>query len=306
MRKFVAALITGTLLTACASTEQNSAEQGTVVTLYKAQMISGAKPAENTEKVHSTNHNDEFVIQISQPSLTAYLPDAANRTDKAVIICPGGGYFGLSMLKEGQQVAQRFAQNGISAFVLKHRMPSDTWMEDKSVGPLQDVQQAIAQVKAQAADWGINPQKVGIMGFSAGGHLAASAATHYDNPVNHGYSAHQVKPNFQILVYPVISMQPLITHKGSRTNLLGENPTGEQIDRFSNELNVSETAPPAFIVHSTDDVVVPVANALVYYRALVDNQVPALLTILPDGNHGYGMRHPIDWVEQLLNWVETQ
>jgi acetyl esterase/lipase len=222
------------------------------------------------------------------------------------VICPGGGYFGISSIKEGRDVAQRFAENGVAAFVLKYRLPDDKIMADKTTAPLQDVQQAIYQVRQHSAQWQIKPDQVGVMGFSAGGHLASTAATHFSAPVRANLTPAQVRPDFQILLYPVITMREDITHQSSRDFLLGKAAAEELVATYSNELRVKSDTPQAFLVHSNDDEVVPVANALNYYEALIAHQVPVQLLLLPDGGHGYGMRYTYDWFVSLLEWMDSR
>lgn len=186
-----------------------------------------------------------------------------------------------------------------------YRMPNDANQPDKTIAPLQDVQQAMYLARTNAAAWGIDDGKIGIMGFSAGGHLAASLATHYADvkiPMKQRVS---LRPDFQVLVYPVISMTD-IGHRGSRDNLLGKNPTETQIRYYSNEQNVNSASPPAFIVHAKDDKTVPVQNALIYYKALRDQKVEAKLLLFDKGGHGFGMMNPeekVEWREEMKIWL---
>ena len=267
--------------------------------------IAGSIYSAKVETNVSKSDTDEFIIDITTPELTAYFPKEKNVQNSAVIICPGGAYYGLSMIKEGEDIARRFNQLGITAFVLKYRMPSTETMTDKSTGPLQDVQQAFAFVRQHSNQWQLAEDKIGVMGFSAGGHLASSAAVHFNQPVLAENTPEMIKPNFQILVYPVISMADSITHKGSRTNLLGENYSAAQLTYYSNETQVSTDSPKAFIVHANDDKAVPVENSLHYYQALNQQHVATQLLLLPSGGHGFGMRHPFDWFNSLTMWLEN-
>ena len=227
----------------------------------------------------------------------------------SIIICPGGGYSRLAIDHEGVEVAKALNLKGITAFVLKYRLPNDTIMSDKTIGPLQDAQQAIRTVRKQAAAWGLNPNKIGIMGFSAGGHLAATAATHFNfvaDPTNKDTTS--VRPDFVILIYPVISFNDSILHPGSRNNLIGKNPPAEFVKQFSNELQVTKNSPPAFLVHTADDATVPVANSIRYYQACIDHKVPAEMHLYPKGGHGFGMHNKTTadkWFDRLLNWINT-
>ena len=226
---------------------------------------------------------------ITSPTLTVYV--AKNSNGKAIVACPGGGYVHLAMDHEGHDMAAWFNAQGITYAVLKYRMPN----EHHEV-PLSDALQAIRLVREHAEEWNI--EKVGIMGSSAGGHLASTAATHYTD---------DSRPDFQILFYPVISMDLSICHKGSRERLIGKTPTDELVQLYSNELKVSAQTPPAFIMHSSDDRVVPVENSLRYYQALVKNKVPASLHCYPTGGHGWGyndnFKYKRQWTGELEKWL---
>lgn len=219
---------------------------------------------------------------------------AARPNGLAVIMCPGGGYAHLAMNHEGHDMAAWFNTQGITYAVLKYRMP-----DGNHEIPLSDAEQAIRLVREHAAEWNVNPRRVGIMGASAGGHLAASLATLH--------SSEQTRPDFQILFYPVISMQPGITHGGSRKNLLGENPPQELVQRYSLEKQVSARTPQAFIMLSSDDKAVVPANGVGYYLALLDHNVPASLHTYPTGGHGWGFRDSFpykrQWTGELEKWL---
>nr|WP_320022921.1 alpha/beta hydrolase [uncultured Draconibacterium sp.] len=246
---------------------------------------------------------------IVKPDLYFYPAPAEKATGTAVVICPGGGYSGLAIRHEGLQVAQWFNSVGITAFVLTYRQPDDAIMENKSIGPLQDGQRAIRLVRRHAKEWGINPEKIGIMGFSAGGHVASTISTHYNEKVYDPVDSTNARPNFSLLIYPVISMDSTITHSGSRVNLLGNSPTPEQVMHFSNELQVNEQTPPAFVVHSLDDDVVPVQNSIKYALAMKKHHVPCELHIYESGGHGYGMAPGGStqsmWPEVCLKWLDA-
>jgi acetyl esterase/lipase len=294
------------ITTGCVSQghQQGSSTKGKieVLPLYTG-AIPGAIKTENLEYTRDSKHPDSFIMDITHPTITAYFPDPAIANGTAVIILPGGGYSGVSIVKEGYQVAERLNQLGVTAFVLKYRMPMSQSMVDKSTGPLQDAQQAIHLVRSNNKQWHLNPNKIGIMGFSAGGHLAASAAVHFTHSVTSELAQHNLRPDFQILLYPVISFATDITHKGSRDKLIGPELTPQQVEYFSNELQVSNNAPPAFIVHAGDDNAVPVENSLVYYQALQQHQVSAQLLIIPSGGHGFGTRNQYDWFADLKGWM---
>lgn len=256
--------------------------------------------------VEKTSSNGTSVSAVSIPTLTPFLPapDKANGT--AVIICPGGGYHNLVIDREGYKMAKRLVKLGIAAFVLKYRLPSDSIMQDKSTGPLQDAQQAIWLVRTHAQKWHIDTAKVGVMGFSAGGHLASTIGTHYQK----SYISHQenvnLRPDFLVLVYPVISFRPDIAHLGSRTNLIGKSPSETAIHAFSSDEQVTPQTPPAFLVQAEDDSVVVVSNSIRFYQALIKNKVPGALHLYTKGGHGFGKVPPRDvWMKDLVYWMQT-
>lgn len=238
------------------------------------------------------------------PTLEVYLPEKEKASGTAIILCPGGGYSVIVYQGEGITNARELAKNGITAFVLKYRLPNDSAQADKSIAPLQDAQQAIRLVRERAGEWGIDVTKVGIMGFSAGGHLAATAATHYNKSYIENDENTSLRPDFQILVYPVISMQDSLTHADSRRKLLGSHPAKEQVDFYSNELQVDKNTPPAYLTHSADDVTVDVDNSIVYFEKLRHNKVPVEMHIYPKGGHGFIFRQK-GWMEPLLQWMKV-
>lgn len=249
--------------------------------------------------------NPGLVYRVLNPSLEMYMPEKEKATGAAVIICPGGSYKVLSYQGEGIKTAKEFMKNGIAAFVLKYRLPDDSTMIDKKIGPLQDAQQAIKLVRENAQKWGIDTNRVGVLGFSAGGHLASTVATHFNKPVIDNSNKTNLRPDFLILIYPVISMQDSLTHRDSRTNLLGKNPTKATIDLFSNELQVERTTPPTYLTHAGDDRLVDVDNSIVFYEKLRHNNVAAELHLYPKGGHGFVLGLPADeWMGPLLKWMQ--
>lgn len=232
------------------------------------------------------------VANVVNPSITVYKANQPN--GMAIIMCPGGGYARLAMNHEGHDMASWLNAQGITYVVLKYRMPNSHYEV-----PLSDAEQAIRLVRQHAAEWGVRPDRIGIMGASAGGHLAASLATLY--------SSDETRPDFQILFYPVISMQPGITHGGSRQNLLGENPSQELENKYTLEKQVNERTPQAFIMLSADDGSVPPANGIHYFEALLQHQVPATLHVYPTGGHGWGFRDAFtykrQWTGELEKWL---
>ncbi|MBC7914135.1 MAG: alpha/beta hydrolase, partial [Pyrinomonadaceae bacterium] len=259
------------------------------------------------EKTEDFGNGVLFISDTSIPTLTAYLPDAGKANGTAVVICPGGGYGGVAILHEGNQVAEAFRKMGVAAFVLKNRTPSERTMQDKSIGPLQDVQRALQMVRQKAKEWNVNIDKVGVLGFSAGGHLAATAASHFGNSFIENKPGINLRPDFSILVYPVISFTDSLTHIGSRENLIGKNPSKEQIVFFSNELQVSKKSPAAFLVHAGDDDAVQVENVISFYRALHQHGIEAQLLIYPKGGHGFGLNNPSTtdkWMDACERWMQ--
>jgi acetyl esterase/lipase len=257
-------------------------------------------------------YNDQGTLtgvnKVSVPSLTVFLADPKAANGTSVVICPGGGYTHLAIDKEGYKIAKWFNSMGVSAFVLKYRMPSDQTMEKKSIGPLQDAQEAVRTVRRNAGKWNLKVDRIGIMGFSAGGHLASTLSTHYQETV---YKSDTVsaRPDFSILIYPVISMEEGITHNGSKTALLGESPKKEMIDAYSNEKRVGPKTPATFLVHATDDGAVPVENTLNYYNALKRYKVPVEMHIYEDGGHGFGLGVSgtnTNWPQACKEWLDAR
>lgn len=262
---------------------------------------------EYTEKI--VTNKDGIAVDVRKvtvPTLTAYFADQEKSNGTSVIICPGGAYGMLAIDKEGYKVAEWLNSLGINAFVLKYRLPSDLIMKNKTVAPLQDAQEAVRLVRRNSAKWKLNPEKIGFMGFSAGGHLAATLATHYDDKVYTPSDTTSAKPNFSILIYPVISMQEGITHQGSKDNLLGKNAQNEIADKYSNEKQVTASTPKTFLVHATDDKAVPVENSINYYLALKKEKVPAEIHLYENGGHGFGLGVKgtnAYWPETCRKWL---
>lgn len=278
-------------------------------TIMQAQETIRLYPGAVPNSKVSGNEQDDTVDSIGlirkviTPTLQVFLPDKEKSSGTAIIICPGGGYSVLVYQGEGITTAKKLAAHGIAAFVLKYRLPDDAIMLNKSIGPLQDAQQAVKIVRENATRYGIDVHKVGIMGFSAGGHLASTEATHYNKSYIENDNGTNLRPDFQILVYPVISMQDSLTHKDSRRKLLGDNPSQEKINKFSNEMHVDENTPPAYITHAGDDNLVDVDNSIFYFEKLRHHHVPAELHIYQKGGHGFVFRHK-GWMIPLFQWME--
>jgi len=250
------------------------------------------------------------VRNVQKPDIAVFLPSKKNSTGKAVVICPGGGYGILAYDWEGSDIAHWLNSNGIAAFVLKYRLPGSKSNIEPHKSPLMDAQRAMRLVRTHAEKWNIDPSQIGIMGFSAGGHLASTLSTHFDagNPDSEDPVEQQsCRPDFSVLVYPVISFTDDFQHSGSRINLLGEEAEESLVKHFSNELQVTEDTPPAILIHSNDDKGVPVENSLVYYKALRAKGVNSELHIYPYGGHGYslaiGMGHLSTWPDRVIEWI---
>lgn len=271
------------------------------IPLYPGE-IPNSKPVPDQEEV---TEDGEVVRKVSRPTLTVFLPSKKKSNGTAVIICPGGGYHALMAKREGSDLAKVFNDLGVAAFVLKYRLPNDEFQDQKYIAPLQDAQQAIKTVREGSEDWGIDPQQIGVMGFSAGGHLAATAGTQFDSPAIDNPNETSLRPDFMILIYPVISFKDSIGHLGSRNFLLGDAPSRDQIIRFSHEYQVRSNTPPTFITHGADDTVVPVANSIELYRSLLRNQIPTELHIYAKGEHGY-LQTPVfeEWFGRVRNWMQ--
>ena len=234
-------------------------------------------------------------FDIEQPSLRVFLPAPELATGRAVVACPGGGYSGLAVNHEGYDWAPYFNKQGIALIVLKYRMPKG----DRTL-PISDAEAAMKMVRDSADVWNLNPNDIGIMGSSAGGHLASTIATH---------APEALRPNFQILFYPVITMDKSFTHMGSHDNLLGKDASADLEKEFSNEKQVTKETPRAFIVYSDDDKVVPLANGVNYYLALNKKGVPSVLHIYPTGGHGWGIREDFlyksEMQNELTSWLRS-
>lgn len=247
------------------------------------------------------------IFQVTVPTLSVFLADQEKVNGTAVVICPGGGYSYVTFQKEGIKVAKWLNSLGISAFILKYRLPSDSIMENKTIGPLQDVQEALRTVRRNANKWNINLDKIGVIGFSAGGHLASTLSTHYRDNI-YVHDSISAKPDFSILIYPVISMDSTIAHQGSKKNLLGIKPSQSMVEFYSNELQVDSLTPTTFLVHATNDKSVPVENSIRYYMALKNHSVPVEMHIYETGGHGFGLGvkdTSLNWTEHCEQWLKS-
>jgi len=246
------------------------------------------------------------------PEIAVYLPTKKYSTGQCVVICPGGGYWQLSYDLEGSDIARYLNSIGIAAVILKYRLPSNAYCIEPHKAPLMDAQRAMRLVRFNAQKWNVDKNKIGIMGFSAGGHLASTLGTHFD--YGNSSSADSVemqscRPDFMILLYPVISFTDTVRHSGSRKNLLGENPDKDLIVFYSNELQVKDDTPPTFFVHADNDESVPVENTLLMYKALRNKKINAELHILSEGGHGFGLavsnEHVASWTNSMKLWLNS-
>jgi acetyl esterase/lipase len=244
-----------------------------------------------------------------KPTLTIYLPAKEKATGAAVVIFPGGGYGHLAMDHEGHQIARWLNSFGVAGFILKYRH-RNSGAGYGHPAPLQDAQRAIRMVRNRAKQWNIDPGRIGIIGFSAGGHLASSAGTHFQNRFSDAKDAidqNSCRPDFMILVYPVVSFTEQYTHIGSRNNLLGKNPDRNLVENLSNEKQVTTETPPTFLVHANDDKPVPPENSIYFYLALRKAKVPAEMHIYERGGHGFGpgTKHgPVSsWMARCADWM---
>ena len=276
--------------------------QNEVIELWKKGVPNSIK-ATDYEEFH--DEKMDRVGKVSNPTLTVFVPKNPNGT--SVVICPGGGYQFLAINKEGYKTAEWFNSLGITAFVLKYRLPSDVIMENKSVGPLQDAQESVRFIRRNASKWNLNPAKIGILGYSAGGHLAASLSTKYNEVVYQNSDSISAKPNFSLLIYPVISMTNDITHKGSRNNLLGKLASDEFIEQFSTEKLINAETPTTFLVHAIDDKSVPVENSINYFLGLKKHNVISEMHLYQKGSHGFGLGKDGTssfWTSHCEKWLQ--
>jgi acetyl esterase/lipase len=277
-----------------------------VIPLY-TDSVPGSKPNTLQERSETDQNGLIRIYDVTQPTLTVFQPEKEKANGTAVIICPGGSYKFVSFTLEGTDIAKRFVEMGVTAFVLKYRLPNDEIMVKKEFGPIMDAQRAILLVRERAREWGIDKDRVGIMGFSAGGHLASTAGTHFNKQYLPGKKKGNVRPDFMVLVYPVISFADSIANMGSRNNLIGANPPAEKIKEYSNELHVNKKTPPTYLVHAEDDNGVKVQNMLLFATALQQSKVPFDFYLYEKGGHGFGINNKtseIKWMDLVEDWMK--
>ena len=270
--------------------------------------VPNALPCNKEEAVSKNATGKTVIANVTSPSFTVFKPAKQDVNKTAIIVCPGGGYARLAIGHEGTEVAEAFNQLGVTVFVLKYRLPFDSCMTNKEVVPVQDLQQTIKLVRDRAESFDINPNMLGVLGFSAGGHLASTGITKFSESYIENTSNTSLRPDFAILGYPVISMDSAICHKGSRDNLLGKKAAAAKIKLFSSELQVTPQTPPTFLVHASDDKSVPVENSVRFYQALIKNKVNAEIHIYQNGGHGFGLNNTTTsdaWFERAITWMRV-
>ncbi len=284
--------------------------QDTIMPLWPKDKIPNR--IESDEKEEHVSEDILRVSKVQEPTIEVYLPAKKNATGEAMLIFPGGGYGILAYDWEGTDIAKFLNGKGIAGIVVKYRLPSDKSQTEKWNVPLIDAQRALRLVRSKAKDFNIASDKIGIIGFSAGGHLASTLGTHFNekvyDPVDDA-DAQSARPDFMALIYPVITFTQNTKHSGSQKNLLGENPKQEMLKHFSNELQVTSETPPTLLVHATDDTGVPVENSLMFFQALKDKNVSATMHVYPKGGHGFSLArkdpHLRGWTERLFEWTES-
>ena len=278
--------------------------------LWPAGKVPNFQKTDDKEKKDSGETVGYSLVQT--PEMSVYLVDKRTANGQAVIICPGGGYQHLSWSWEGVNIAKWLNSKGVTAIVLKYRLPNSKSNIVPNLSPLMDAQRAIRTVRFNAAKWNIKKDQIGIMGFSAGGHLASTAGTQFD--AGNAMSIDSIeqmscRPDFMILMYPVISMSKSIMHAGSKNNLIGKDADSSLAKKYSAELNVTSATPTTFIVHATDDKTVPVENSLLMFQALKDKNIPVEMHIYPKGGHGFGLAlgkgYLESWTDRCLDWLRS-
>jgi acetyl esterase/lipase len=286
----------------------NAFNQTVTLKLWPDEIPGSKTDPSYVEKITTTDGRITRCEKVVNPDLTVFLPAPEKANGAAVLICPGGGYGVLAFDHEGNAIAEWLNDNGIAGIILKYRLPSDQIMLDKSIGPLQDAQEAMRVIRRNSAEWKINPAKIGVIGFSAGGHLASTLSTHYAEKVYEVKDNTSARPDFSLLIYPVVSFDAEITHMGSRNNLIGMNPDEAKVKHFSNELQITPDTPPAFLVHSADDPAVPVMNSIGYFKGLQKNKIPVEMHIFQKGGHGYGLAPnggtQSSWPDLCIKWMK--
>ncbi|WP_343670103.1 alpha/beta hydrolase [Chitinophaga sp.] len=280
-----------------------SAKGQFLIPLYKDSILN-YKATNEKETIIGDPNCPDFYIKTIFPSLEIYFPDSSCNKKCGVLIIPGGAYKFLAYKDEGRKVGIWLSQHGITAFILKYRLPNDSLMLNKTIAPFQDAESAIKIIRLNNLKWHININSIGVMGFSAGGHLASYLATQFSNPSIPNLERINLRPDFCILIYPVISMKDSLTHLGTRNNLLGKNPSLENIEKYSNENYVTNNTPPTYLTHAKDDKLVTINNSLIFYQALLKNNVAAEMHLFPKGNHSFVLKlNEDEWLIPIMKWL---
>lgn len=275
--------------------------QGKVISLYSGKIPNSKQTPVSYQEIKDTTRG--YFTNISVPTLTVFTPPEGIENGTAVIIFPSGGY--RVVVDEGEDFAKAFIRKGITVFVLKYRLPSDEIMQDKSIGALQDAQMAIKHIRMNAKGYNIDPNKIGFVGLSAGGHLATTEATHLDKVVIDNKEKVNLRPDFMILLYPVISFTQAKVN-ATITKLLGTNPSEDSLIFFSNEKHVTGDTPPTFLLHAADDERVSVQHSLSFFEALQNAKVKSELHVLQSGGHAFALEHPTrgdKWFDWCIDWL---
>lgn len=285
----------------CLFFQSRSFGQGKAIPLYPGKVPNSKQTPVSYQEIKDTTRG--YFTNISIPTLTVFTPKKGTENGTSVIIFPSGGY--RVVVDEGEDFAKAFVHKGITAFVLKYRLPSDEIMQDKTIGALQDAQMAIKHIRMNAKDYNIDPNKIGFVGISAGGHLATTEATHLHKVVIENTERTNLCPDFMILLYPVISFtKAKVT--ATITKLLGTNPSEDSLIFFSNEKHVTANTPPTFLLHAADDERVSVQHSLLFYEALQNAKVKSELHVLQSGGHAFALEHPTrgnKWFSLCIDWL---
>ncbi len=279
--------------------------QDAIVPLWPNAVPNQSMDTDEREQVEYRDSGIIWVTNVQKPTLEVYLPAKGNANGKAVIIFPGGGYSGLAYDWEGRDIAKALNGNGVAGIVVKYRLPeSKSIVADQQIVPLQDAQRAIRIVRGKAKEWNLVENKIGVMGFSAGGHLASTLGTHFEDkvyPEQDSIDRISARPDFMALIYPVITLMEPAVNMGSRESLVGKEPTMEQLNYLSNEKQIKDNTPPTFLLHAADDTPVPVENSLMFFQALKVHDISTTMHIYPSGGHGFSLGHKN---ERLKNWLD--
>lgn len=285
--------------------------QDTIMPLWPKDKIPNRIESDEKE-IHTQGEDLLRISKVQEPTIEVYLPARKNANGQAMLIFPGGGYQILAYDWEGTDIAKFLNGKGIAGIVVKYRLPSDVSQKEKHLVPLIDAQRALRMVRSLAKDFNIDANKIGIIGFSAGGHLASTLGTHFNEKVYDPLDEidrESARPDFMALAYPVISFKQMITHSGSKKKLSGEKSEPGISEYFSNEERVSEDTPPTFLMHATDDPGVPVENSLAFFKACRDKGVHVTMHIYPTGGHGFSLarenEHLRGWTERMFEWMES-